>query len=238
MCTVTFLPLEDQGFILTSNRDEQKGRITLPPKIYSENDVKMLYPKDAMAGGTWIGVSAKNRLICVLNGGFEKHIRKVPYTKSRGLISKELLQTEAIEPTINALDLKDVEPFTMVIVDWDETDYSLYQLVWDADKKHFKKMEKAPHIWSSSTLYTKESSEKRTEWFKEWLDRNVISQESILKFHHLEEGDKEQTILMKRSYVETVSISSVLKTSKGIKFNYEDLLEGQKYQTSFNLQQR
>lgn len=92
MCTVTFLPINSSDFILTSNRDEQISRETLPPKIYVENSVEMLFPKDKLAGGTWIGVSNKNRLVCVLNGAFKKHTKKDNYLKSRGLIAKELLQ--------------------------------------------------------------------------------------------------------------------------------------------------
>ena len=233
MCTVTFLPLEDQGFILTSNRDELVGRKTLPPQKYTENNVEMLYPKDTAAGGTWIGVSEKNRLICVLNGGFEKHIRQVPYGKSRGLISKELLQKDAIQPAIDMLELNDVEPFTMVIIDWNENDYSLFELVWDGTSKHFKRLEKAPNIWSSSTLYTRENAAMRADWFYDWVKVNNFSQQDILSFHHLEKGDREQAILMKRSYIETVSVSSVQKTKKGLDFSYEDLIENQLFQTSF-----
>ena len=53
MCSVSFVPLED-GFLLTSNRDEKRFRPTIEPKIYLENKVKLLYPKDEKAGGTWI----------------------------------------------------------------------------------------------------------------------------------------------------------------------------------------
>lgn len=225
MCTVTFLPLENQGFILTSNRDEQKGRETIPPKKYLENNVVMLFPKDASAGGTWIGVSDKNRLVCVLNGGFEKHIRKLPYDKSRGLISKELLQVADIKSAVYSLQLDKVEPFTMVIIDWNEKNYALYELVWDGIERHFKELDKQPRIWSSSTLYTKENALERASWFNEWLAKNTISQEGILGFHHSQKGPEDQSILMKRLYVETVSISSILKRKNTVEFNYEDLLE-------------
>ncbi len=36
MCTVTYLPLGNNDFILTSNRDEQPSRETLEPKEYLE----------------------------------------------------------------------------------------------------------------------------------------------------------------------------------------------------------
>lgn len=198
----------------------------------------MLYPKDAKAGGTWIGVSEKNRVICVLNGGFEKHIRQVPYRKSRGLIAKELLQENTIEPAVEILDLQSVEPFTMVILDWNHNDYSLFELVWDGIAKHFQKLDKTPAIWSSSTLYTKENAQMRAGWFYNWVKNNHFSQEGILNFHHLEKGDKTQAIRMKRSYIETVSISSIVKSGSNIYFHYEDLLTSEQYSTSLKLPQR
>ena len=77
--------------MLISNRDEAVSRKTIPPKLYEENEVSLVYPKDEVAGGTWIGSSSKNRLLCLLNGAFVKHDRKSSYKKSRGIIVKELL---------------------------------------------------------------------------------------------------------------------------------------------------
>merc|ERR1711916_286128 len=78
MCTVTYLPLENNNFIFTSNRDETPLRKTMPPKKYLENGVELTYPKDELAGVTWIGTSEKQRLVCILNGGFENHKRILP----------------------------------------------------------------------------------------------------------------------------------------------------------------
>ena len=50
MCTVTYLPIGDADFILTSNRDEQPSRKTIEPKEYVEDNVKLTYPKDELAG--------------------------------------------------------------------------------------------------------------------------------------------------------------------------------------------
>ena len=36
MCTVTYLPIGNKDFILTSNRDEDVNRKTISPKIYTE----------------------------------------------------------------------------------------------------------------------------------------------------------------------------------------------------------
>jgi hypothetical protein len=228
MCTVTFLPLSNTDFIFTSNRDEQRLRETFPPKIYKENGVEMLFPKDKVAGGTWIGVSSKKRLVCVLNGGFVKHQRKDNYGKSRGLIAKELLKEKSMRPYIENLDLLDVEPFTMIIVDWNNDALNLVELVWDENQKHITKHKNEPKIWSSSTLYTEEVKDLRINWFQQWLIENESTSAAILKFHHSEKGDKEQSILMKRNYVETLSITSIKKVKKKIEMYYEDLVHSEK----------
>ena len=60
MCTVTIIPKGDNDFVLTSNRDEAPQRISLAPKVYTIDDTRLLFPKDKLSGGTWIGVSEKN----------------------------------------------------------------------------------------------------------------------------------------------------------------------------------
>lgn len=234
MCTVTFLPLGNADFILTSNRDEQRLRETLPPEIYVEDGVELLYPKDKIAGGTWIGASSKKRLICVLNGGFIKHKRKEYYPKSRGLIAKELLKEISIQPYLDNLDLLDVEPFTMIIVDWNNHELNLVEVVWDAHEKHITTHKNEPKIWSSSTLYTNEIKELRKSWFQQWLSENEFTSKAILKFHHIETSDKEQSILMKRIHVETVSITSVKKIENTLEMVYEDVVHSIKTAVKFN----
>ncbi len=233
MCTVTFLPLANNNFILTSNRDEQRLRITLPPEKYEENGVDLFFPKDKTAGGTWIGASSKNRLICVLNGAFKKHKRKESYKKSRGVIAKELLKAADFQLHINNLDLLGIEPFTMIIVDWNSDQLNLFELIWDENKTYFTKLKSKPTIWSSSTLYNANIKELRKKWFQNWVTKNEFTSEKIIAFHHSEIGDKEQSVLMKRSYVETVSITSVKKENETIEMQYEDVVHSKKKQLSF-----
>lgn len=233
MCTVTFLPLGNTDFILTSNRDEQRLRETFPPKIYVEDGVEMLFPKDKVAGGTWIGTSSKKRLVCVLNGGFIKHKRKENYPKSRGLIATELLKENSLQPYLDNLELLDVEPFTMIVVDWNNNELNLVEVVWDAHEKHITTQKIEPKIWSSSTLYTNEIKKLRNTWFQQWLGEHEFTSEAILQLHHMETDDKEQSILMKRIYVETVSITSVKKLENTIEMIYEDVVHSTKTAVDF-----
>ena len=225
MCTVTYLPLGNNNFILTSNRDEQPTRKTIAPKEYMEDGVALTYPKDELAGGTWIGLSDKNRLVCLLNGGFESYEREAAYKMSRGIIVKAILKSDDFVSYIEGFDFNGIEPFTIVLVDWNETLKS-YELVWDGKQQHFSELTKEPKIWSSSTLYAQEDKDLRKEWFAEWLENhNEFTQKEILKFHHdAEIGAPENSIKMKRWYVETVSITSVKKDTSEVVMNYHSLV--------------
>ncbi|MFZ2284887.1 MAG: NRDE family protein, partial [Lutibacter sp.] len=212
----------------------QRLRETLPPKIYEEDGVEMLFPKDKVAGGTWIGASSKKRLVCVLNGGFQKHKRKDNYSKSRGLIAKELLKENSLQPYLDNLDLLGVEPFTMIVVDWNNNELNLVELVWDEHEKHLTKHINEPKIWSSSSLYTPEIKALRKNLFQKWLSENDVTSEAILQFHHQKTADEKQSILMKRKYVETVSITSVKKLENTIEMVYEDLVHSTKTAINFS----
>ncbi len=118
MCTVTFIPQFNNGFVLTSNRDEAPGRETFSPETYNEEGVQLLYPKDALAGGTWIGVSQMQRAVTLMNGGFVAHKRKDSYRKSRGVVVKDFLKAEDLKAAIASYDFNDIEPFTAIIVEW------------------------------------------------------------------------------------------------------------------------
>jgi len=221
MCTVTFLPLDNNGFVLTSSRDVGYQREkALAPQTYVEDGVSLHYPKDGKAGGTWIGTSRNNRLICLLNGGFRNHLQQNFYAKSRGLIVKELLASIDLEAACKEIDLQDVEPFTITAVTWSD-EQRLYEFVWDGKNRFFKEMDWKPTIWSSSTLYTDEMKAMRQGWFLDWLEENEFNSASILEFHrNAGIGDPEVDVFMKRERVGTVSITQVIETKNKDDMNY------------------
>lgn len=237
MCTVTYLPLGNNNFILTSNRDETPLRKTIPLETYKENGVELTYPKDALAGGTWIGASTKNRLVCLLNGGFKNHTRNRYYKISRGVIVKKILSTDNGVAYINNFDFTDIEPFTLILIDY-HLQLEAYELVWDGIKKHFKKLAEEPKIWSSSSLYTEEMKVLRKEWFSDWLAENdAFQQEKIVDFHQNENlGNTEISLKMKRAFVETVSITSVKKIASNIEMTYLDVRTTKRVQKKLSQQ--
>lgn len=209
--------------MLTSNRDEAPSRNTIPPKIYSEDGIRLMYPKDEVAGGTWFGVSSQNRLICLLNGGFTAHKRKEQYRMSRGVIVTQLLTAENAVKTIETTDFSGIEPFTIIMINW-RHDLILHELVWDGAKSHLSEKPLAPHIWSSSLLYSEEVKREREQWFSEFIFSDLRpSEASILNFHKTAgKGNPSTNIVMDRGFVKTKSITQFSK-SESSKMYYEDL---------------
>jgi len=223
MCTVTFIPQDNSDFVLTSNRDEALNRVSLAPEIYDLGRAKVLFPKDKLAGGSWIGASEKNRVLCVLNGGFEKHERQQNYRISRGVVVRDLLISENIESSINAYNLDNVEPFTLVIVDWNIA-LRLYELVWDGSKKHLTHLPLKPMIWSSSTLYNKGMKEERLQWFSDFKSKHKLTSKALMQFHtHNDPSNQDYGVIMNRGFVKTTSITQVKKEQDMISMSFTDL---------------
>jgi len=237
MCTVTFIPKKGNGFILTSNRDEAPSRTSLSPDFHKVLGVNLLYPKDELSGGTWVGLSEKNRCVCVLNGGFAKHNRKSSYRKSRGVVAKDFLIVDAIKNTLETYNLDDIEPFTMLVLDWNDS-LRLFELVWDGEKRHLKQLPLKAEIWSSSTLYSEAMKRERLSWFETFKKEHELNTESLLNFHKTAGGSNDHYgVIMDRGFVKTTSITQVVKIDASVKMHYENLQDKNKTSTAFNLQE-
>ena len=237
MCTVTIIYKEKNDFVLTSNRDESPNRISLAPEIYDMNGTKLMFPKDVFSGGTWIGVSEKNRMVCVLNGGFEKHKRQSIYRLSRGVVANDFLKVEFIKPVVSAYNFIDIEPFTMVIADWNAS-LKFYELVWDGKAKHFSELPLEPKIWSSSTLYSSDMKKERDAWFDNFKSQHILDAKALWEFHKTAgKNNVDYGVIMDRGFVKTTSITQVQKTAEKIEMLYENLQTQLVSTSQFNLPQ-
>ena len=234
MCTVTIIPKGETDFVLTSNRDEAPNRTSLPPEFYTINNTKMLFPKDELSGGTWIGLSEKNRVVCVLNGGFTYHKRKTEYRLSRGVVAKNMMTADNIETEVVTYNFEDIEPFTMVIADWNSS-LKFYELVWDGNEKYFTKLPLGPKIWSSSTLYSEAMKAERFQWFEAFKSENELNSTSLLKFHKTAgHGNDDYGVVMNRGFVKTISITQIKKIDAIVKIQYQSLVDNTETSKTFN----
>ncbi len=212
MCTVTYLPKGKSDYILTSNRDENVNRAkALEPKIEKLGDTEVLFPKDSSKNGTWVGVTNHNRTLCLLNGGFEKHISTGNYIKSRGLIVLDFFKNISTPDLVNHYNLKDIEPFTLVIIDVIQNTRVLTQLKWDGHIRYIKKLDSnTSHIWSSSTLYNSEETLNKETVFNQ-LKFKELDADSIFNFHEMSTSETPTLMkyMNKTSPIETISTTQI-----------------------------
>lgn len=234
MCTVTLIPT-NKKFILTSNRDEAIGRETLPIDRYQLNGTRMIFPKDQVAGGTWIAVTERQQMLCLLNGGFKDHTKLNHYRHSRGVVVTDILSQKNLWKSMQDYNCDNLEPFTLVGVDWSK-ELSFYELVWDGTEKHLRVLDSTiPHIWSSSTLYTEPMKQMRKDWFADYKLNNEVGKNSILDFHKTGGiGNEFYDLLIKRGNLQTRSITQVCIENESPIMMYEDLVVNRVFETSFD----
>jgi uncharacterized protein with NRDE domain len=233
MCTVSFIK-SDEKYIFTSNRDEKIVRPSaIPPNNYFINNKKVLFPKDAHAGGTWIAIDENGNIIVLLNGALEKHQLKNSYRKSRGLIVLDLISAPSVIDSWESINLQEIEPFTLVVLDKNK----LFQLQWNEESKSIHELDKMKsHIWSSSTLYPKEIREERAKWFYDFINTDKqITYEDMYYFHsNTQEHDAENGLVINRNnQLKTVSISQAIIENNKVSFRYSDLLTNELFTNTF-----
>jgi uncharacterized protein with NRDE domain len=223
MCTVSFIPVRD-NFIITSNRDEKttrKNAIRPEPSIY--NGQKLFFPKDADAGGTWIVMKENGDAAVLLNGAFLCHTAEPPYRLSRGIILLDVISTERPSLTFTKINLQDIEPFTLVLLE----NNCLYEFRWDGTEKYCKQLSiNRAYIWSSSTLYDGFIVKKREQWFASFLNNHPTpTQQDVINFHRFTgDGDNQNDLMMTRDGMySTVSITSILLTKDRASMKYLDI---------------
>lgn len=226
MCTVTFLPQDNNNYILTSNRDEFIHRSPEELSTQYLSGTQLVFPRDKTAGGTWIAASSTDRVICILNGAFQNHHRKPPYRRSRGLMALDFFAFPSVNKFVDQYQFNNMEPFTVIACEG----VNLYEVIWDGKTVTFNKPNnEAAHIWSSSTLYDDTIKKKRQGWFEDWQAKaNTQSLDQIMKFHTTAgDGDRANDVLMARSdNFCTVSITNIIRSGGVLEMRYHDLLNG------------
>lgn len=216
MCLVSYLPFKE-GFLLTSNRDEDKERAKecLLPETYCLNEWNITFPKDPK-GGTWIAQRNDQDCLVLLNGGFEKHVRQDSYKKSRGLIFLELFSNQNPLEAWEDYNFEDIEPFTLCFI---QKNKQMFELVWDGQNRHTTKLDMSkPHLWMSCTLYSREEFSKIKDQFIELFSENIVYN-AVLDFHtkHTYQKIKNQDGI---NTIDTVSLTQITCQENDLSMQY------------------
>jgi len=233
MCTVSFVCNNDK-VIITSNRDEKIIRPSaIPPRNYKLNGKNLIYPKDPKAGGTWYVLNENGTVLVLLNGADEKHQVHLAYRKSRGLIVLEMISSISPKEFWNEIDLDNIEPFTLVLFQ----EQQLFQLRWNGTEKSTVALEiDKNYVWSSSTLYSKDIREQRSNWFYSFLDANPeITEDKMLHFHRYTETDNNEhgLVINRNNELKTLSITQAVIEKNKVVIKHLDLIANEEYSKTF-----
>lgn len=214
MCTVSYIP-HASGFVLTSNRDEDPGRKTIPPVRWEqEGATRIEAPVDKEKNGTWIATDHQGRAACLLNGAFEFHHRNPPYRMSRGALIPMAFQADSFFEFFTELHPHGVEPFTLVLID-----EHLMVIKWDGRKKQVQFLSKTkPQLWSSATLYSSEAHQHKLDIYTAFLkDHDSPGADDLLHLHGLHGAPH---FVLRRPEVQTVSITQIIVDGSGSEMRY------------------
>ncbi len=211
--------------MITSNRDEHAGRANAAaPEFQLQKNKKIIFPKDAKAGGTWF-VAGENGMVAVLlNGAFKTHIAKPPYRKSRGLILLDFFEADTPLVFFKEMDLHNIEPFTIILYQTK----TLHELRWDGNCKYEKPLNPSGnYIWSSATLYTADVIELREDLFDRFIHAGKkITADLVREFHAGHNNDQENGFVINRQTgMKTFSITQATVNTGRIDFLHNDLLQ-------------
>jgi uncharacterized protein with NRDE domain len=110
---------EDAPVVVAANRDEQVGRESEPP-ARRDWERPVVAPKDAAAGGTWLGYNDAGVLVSVTNRWAD---RDLPVERSRGLLVRDALRQDTAQEVVRFverdLDGREYDGFNLVAVDAD-----------------------------------------------------------------------------------------------------------------------
>lgn len=102
MCLLILLAGVDSDFpvLVASNRDEERSRRASPPGLFVGNRRRMLSPRDARAGGTWLAVSDHKLFAALTN------VTRAPRragARSRGTLPHLALDQDDVAAAIHAV---------------------------------------------------------------------------------------------------------------------------------------
>ncbi|MBL4809237.1 MAG: NRDE family protein, partial [Phycisphaerales bacterium] len=137
MCTLSIIEISGGGYRAVQNRDEQRSRgMAYPPAWRTlDSGVRVQYPTDSDAGGTWIAVSGAGVTTGVLN--YKAEGKSNPdASQSRGEIPLMLIEHSDLDSMLNLLQGMDMSVYAcftgfgivpgddgvrVMIVQWDGT---------------------------------------------------------------------------------------------------------------------
>ena len=119
MCTLIlgYEAGEGSGLWVAANRDERYGRPAIPPFLWPKSKIRILAPRDELAGGTWIGFNAEGVFAGITN---RFGAMAIPDSPSRGDLVLRALECQSADEArafFQAFETHLYSGFNLVVVD-------------------------------------------------------------------------------------------------------------------------
>ncbi|MGF1752529.1 NRDE family protein [Vibrio makurazakiensis] len=220
MCSVTWL-LEENGYQVFFNRDEQKNRpLATPPQSQNINNTQVLMPIDPVGNGSWISLNEHGLSLCLLNN----YQGKLPSGAclSRGLLLQHLAPSQSrteVTELFNQLKLSCFAPFTLLVFgpDLSLNKPEVWAFSWNGVSS---KIAVTDSPLFSSGVALEEVQNYRKEVYTS-ITSEGKNQQSLLNFHshhHAEKGYL--STCMHRDDAQTVSFTHLAVSSDLFSMSY------------------
>jgi hypothetical protein len=217
----------DSGYDLMFNRDESWSRsAALLPRLIVRNQVRILMPIDADAGGTWLGVNAFGLSVGLLNR-YQDSVAAGPVAAepsarwiSRGQLVRSMLDarnTAEVADRAESLELNRFQPFTLIVI---QPNTPALLLEWNG--RGMQTDANADHVMplASSSFDTSNALAYRSALLKR-LSGAAPSVDTLRRFHAMQEpGRAAYGPCMERDDAHTVSFSWISVRPDAIRFEY------------------
>jgi uncharacterized protein with NRDE domain len=143
MCTLIVLHrcFADAELVVAANRDEYLDRAAEPPALRFIGGRTVLAPRDARAGGTWLGMNDTGVFAALTNRPAKQ---PDPSRRSRGLLVNDALAAASAAEAaalLAVLPAGSYNPFNLFVCDAREAFVAVYE-----EKPELSRLEAGPHV--------------------------------------------------------------------------------------------
>ncbi len=221
VCTLSWIR-SDEGYELHFNRDERRIRQRASaPRVFVSEGVRVLAPRDADAGGSWITVNAFSLVQCLLNGSSEEYPLLPRKDTSRGLLVLETAASRSMEQAqhrIATLSLAIYRPFHLVFFFPEKAPCCIQ---WDRAALRTRSLDDADRPLVSSACDDTGARRARRELFRQALARAPVDTELLRCSHAGHLPEKGPRSCMHGPNGSTVSYSRVRVDPVSVHFDYQ-----------------
>ena len=212
MCSVSWL-IDDSGYQIFFNRDEQKTRAqALPPSVQQMDGMNVLMPIDPVGQGSWISTNEVGVSLCLLNNYQATNPKGAVF--SRGLLLKNLSKEKSIADVCTAferLSLPQFAPFVLLAFDLSVSQKGgqVMSLTWDGVDFTIEPAQLP--LFSSGVDLERVTAYRKSAF--ETIVGDQPNEARLLAFHqHHHAEHSHMSVCMHRDDAETVSFTQIIVT--------------------------